>query len=76
MAAGECVADGGILHYTNGAAGHSLETAGDYDSKVRVKSIVGDYAYTIVDAPNATALGLTLYLNKDDSVADEVWLYK
>lgn len=71
-----CVDQGGIVHYTTGAAGASLDAAGLYPSAYVVKTIEGQYGYTLAHAPNATALRLTFYQNADNSVGDDVWITK
>ena len=69
-------ADSGVVHYTSGAAGASLDEVGLYDDPVIDKTILGEYGYTIVDAPNATAMRLTFFRNSDNAVLDDVWLTK
>lgn len=66
----------GIVHYTTGAAGASLDATTLYPSDYVEKTILGKYGYSVVHAPNASALRLTFYLNADNSVGDDVWLYK
>jgi acid phosphatase type 7 len=74
----KCVAedsdDWGIVHYTSGAAGCGLDGASVYPSDYVVNTIEGRYGYSIVDAPNSTALGLFFYTNDDNEVADEHWI--
>ena len=78
MAGLKCVAedsdDWGIVHYTSGAAGCGLDGASVYPSDYVVNTIEGRYGYSIVDAPNSTALGLYFYTNDDNQVADEHWI--
>jgi hypothetical protein len=69
-----CVGDGGIVHYTTGASGASLDAVRLYPSDYIEKTILGSFGYTVVFSPNATALRLTFNLNKDGSTADDVWI--
>jgi len=69
-----CVSSGGIVHYTSGAAGAGLDTASVYNSTFIERTIEGRYGFSIIDAPNATALGLQFITNNDGVVTDEVWL--
>jgi acid phosphatase type 7 len=74
-----CVPDAsapGIVHYTTGAAGASLDATTLYPSSYVERTVLGQYGYSVVHAPNATALRLTFFLNADNSVGDDVWLYK
>ena len=68
--------ESGIVHYTSGAAGQGLDEVGLYDDPVIEHTILGEFGYSIVEAPNATALRLTFYRNADNSIADDVWIYK
>ena len=77
MASLKCVAPGagaGIVHYTTGAAGASLDEVGLYPSTYIEKTILGKYGYSVFSAPNASALRMTFFDNADDSVGDDVWL--
>jgi hypothetical protein len=73
-----CVRDGdaGIVHYTTGAAGASLDAVNIYPSDYIDKTILGAYGYSVAYAPNASALRLTFYKNEDNSIADDVWITK
>lgn len=78
MANLQCVAKGGIVHYTTGAAGAGLD-GGDaccYNSSYIDRTILQTYGYSIVSAPNASAMSLTFFANVNDSAIDQVWLYK
>ncbi len=69
-------ANSGIVHYTSGAAGAGLDEVGLYDDPVVEKTILGSWGYSVVEAPNATAMRLTFYRNVDNAVEDDVWIYK
>lgn len=71
----ECVKEGGIVHYTTGAAGASLDAVSLIPSNYIDKTILGSYGYSILTA-NATTLTLTFYRNHDDAVLDFVTLVK
>ncbi len=73
-----CVAGphGGIVHYTSGAAGASLDDVGLYDDPVIEKSILQVFGYSVLHAPNASALRLQFFANVNNSVLDDKWLYK
>lgn len=67
----------GIVHYTTGAAGMSLDDpAGLYPSTYVDKYIQGRYGYSVVTIANATALHLEFHDNEDDSVTDDAWIYQ
>jgi len=69
-----CVEEGGVVHYTTGAAGASLDEVALYPSSYIEKTILGKWGYSVVDAPNATAMRLTFFDNADDAVGDDVWI--
>lgn len=71
-----CVQSGGIVHYTTGAAGASLDAVSLYPSNYIETTILGRFGYSLVSAPNASALQLVFHANDDDSVLDEVWITK
>ena len=71
-----CVKTGGIVHYTTGAAGASLDAVTLYPSDYIENTILGVYGYSVVSAPNASALRLSFFANEDDSIRDDVWIYK
>ena len=68
--------NGGIVHYTSGAAGATLDDVGLYGDPVIEKSILGTFGYSVLHAPNASALRLQFFANKDNSLLDDAWLYK
>ena len=70
-----CVDSGGILHYTTGAAGASLDDITVYPSNYIEKTILGRYGYSIVTT-NATSMTLQFYANDVDVPVDEVTLTK
>jgi hypothetical protein len=76
MARLACVgaAEAGIVHYTTGAAGASLDSVRLYPSDYIDKTILGKFGLTIIDAPNATAMRLTFFDNADGTVGDDVWV--
>lgn len=69
-------AQSGIVHYTSGAAGASLDEVGLYDDPVIEQTLLGVYGYSVVDAPNSTALRLTFFRNQDNAIIDDVWIHK
>ena len=71
-----CVSDGGIVHYTTGAAGQSLDSISLYPSQYIEKTILGRYGYSILTAPNATSLNLQFFANDDNEPADDVWIHR
>ena len=73
MAHLECVANGGIVHYTTGAAGASLDAVDLYPSSYIEKTILGKYGYSVLEA-NATTLTLSFHENAGDTVLDFVAL--
>ena len=76
MAKDACVASGGVVHYTTGAAGQSLDHAPLYPGHAYVEKYDGDnYGYSVIDV-NATAMRLQWFWNTDDSLQDDVTLLK
>lgn len=73
---GTCVDAGGIVHYTTGAAGASLDEAPLYPEDWVEKYDGSHFGYSILEAANATALRMSWYWNQDNSLQDDVWLYK
>lgn len=71
----ECVKSGGIVHYTTGAAGASLDQVSLIPSTYIENTILGTFGYSIM-AANQTTLSLTFYRNDDDAVLDYVVLEK
>lgn len=84
MANLKCVTPGsgehGIVHITSGAAGMGLDAVSLYPSDYIENTIMGKYGYSIIEAPNSTALGLLFYENTDDPhapvLADSVWIVR
>ena len=70
------VPTGGIVHYTTGAAGAGLDVVDLYPSTYIEKTILGKWGYSVLTAPNATALRLQFYENEGNTVADDVWITK
>lgn len=66
----------GVVHYTSGAAGASLDATTVTPSHYIEKTILGSFGYSVVAVPNATAMRLTLFLNDGNDVGDDVWLVK
>jgi acid phosphatase type 7 len=73
-----CVSKGGIVHYTTGAAGSSLDAvdACCYNNSYIERTILGEYGYSVISAPNASALHLAWYFNSNNSLGDEAWVFK
>ncbi len=73
-----CIPTGGIVHYTTGAAGSNLDNASAccYASSYIERTILGEFGYSVVHAPNASSLRLAFYYNRNGSLGDEAWLYK
>jgi len=70
------LSNGGIIHYTSGAAGAGLDEVGLYKDPVIEKTILGTWGYSVIHSPNASALHLQFFANVNNSVLDDVWLYK
>jgi hypothetical protein len=66
----------GVVHYTSGAAGASLDAITLYPSSVIDTTLLGVYGYSIVEAANASALRLTFIASLNGTVMDDVWLTK
>ena len=69
-------AQGGIVHYTSGAAGQGLDEVGLYPDPVIEKTILGIFGYSVIHTPNSSACHLQFFANVNNSVLDDVWLYK
>lgn len=67
---------GAPIHYTTGAAGQSLDNAPLWNSSYVVKYDGSHYGYSIITAVNSSALNLQWYWNQDNSLQDDVWVYK
>ena len=67
--------DGGIVHYTQGAAGAALDDITLYPSTVVEKTLLGVFGFSTVTA-NRTALVLEFVDSVDGKVADTVVLRK
>jgi len=84
MANLKCVMPGsgehGIVHITSGAAGQGLDNVALYPSDFIEKTILGKYGYSIIEAPNSTALGLLFFENTADAsnpvLADTYWILR
>jgi hypothetical protein len=75
VANGTCVKTGGVVHYTTGAAGASLDHAPLYPGYDYVEKYDGDhYGYSIITVANRTHMRLQWFWNQDDSLQDDVWV--
>lgn len=69
-------AQGGIIHYTSGASGAGLDDVGLYADPVIEKTILNTFGYSVIHSPNASACHFQFYANVNNSILDDVWIYK
>lgn len=65
----------GIIHYTTGAAGMSLDNAPLYPSDYIEKYDGNHFGYSIFTVHNSSAMRMQWFWNQDNSLQDDVWVY-
>lgn len=75
VANGTCTR-GAPVHYTTGAAGATLDVVELYPSVYVEKFDNKHFGYSVVTAVNASAMRLQWFWNEDNSLQDDVWVYR